>query len=72
MTEGINKKTLLLKVLSKEMDGFKVMYIGDTRPLELTHGRVYIVTAIERQWYRIETDALGDYLYPPELFEVLS
>lgn len=38
----------------------------------LTHGKEYKVISIERGWYRIETDTLGDYLFPAELFEVIA
>lgn len=49
-----------------------VRYIGETRVLELTKGKEYRVIAIERGWYRIETDMLGDYLYPANMFEIVS
>lgn len=56
-----------------------VKYVGETSPLELTHGKCYKVHSIEKGWYRITND-LGDYpgeelpgyLYPPELFEVVE
>ncbi len=38
----------------------------------LTHGKTYQVIAVERGWYRIETDMLGDYLFPAELFELIQ
>ena len=47
-------------------------YIGKTRNLELTNGKEYSVISVERGWYRINTDKLGDYLYPPELFEAVE
>ena len=50
-----------------------VRYIGETIPLALTNGKEYSVLSIEKDWYRIEDD-LGegsDYLYPPEVFEVV-
>ncbi len=50
----------------------KVRYIGKTRHMELTEGKVYEVVSVERTWYRIQTDMLGDYLYPPHLFEIIS
>ena len=57
----------------------KVKYIGETAPLELTHGKIYEVLSVEKGWYRIVDDA-GDYpdanppgyLYPPELFEIIE
>ena len=35
----------------------KIKYIGQTSPLELTHGKVYEVIAIEKGWYRIVDDS---------------
>lgn len=49
-----------------------VRYIGATRNMELTHGKEYVVISVERGWYRIETDMLGDYLYPAQLFEIVE
>ena len=49
-----------------------VRYVGETRPLELTHGKEYEVRSVERGWYRIKTDRLGDYLYPAALFDVVK
>lgn len=50
----------------------KIKYIGKTKPLELTHGKIYEVLSIERSWYRIVDDTQEDYLYPPTLFEVVE
>lgn len=52
------------------MEGMRARYTGKDRALELTNGKVYNVMSIERGWYRIDTDMMGDYLYPPELFEI--
>lgn len=57
---------------NKEVVRMIVRYIGKTRILELTKDKEYPVISVERGWYRIETDKLGDYLYPPELFEIVS
>ena len=46
-----------------------VTYIGETRPLELTHGKEYDVLSVEKGWYRIIDDTGEDYLYPPEYFK---
>lgn len=51
---------------------FKVKYIGDTRPLELTNGKEYEVLSIEKGWYRVIDDTDDDYLYPPGLFEIVK
>jgi hypothetical protein len=50
----------------------KVRYLGETSPLELTHGKVYEVLSIEKDWYRIVDDTDEDYLYPPEDFAVVE
>ena len=50
----------------------KIRYVGKTAPLELTHGKIYEVLSIERSWYRIIDDTQEDYLYPPNLFEIVE
>lgn len=50
----------------------KVKYIGKTTPLELTHGNIYPVLSIEKNWYRIVDDTDEDYLYPPDAFEIVE
>lgn len=50
----------------------RVRYIGKTDKMVVTNGKIYDVISIERGWYRIETDMLGDYLFPPELFEIVK
>ena len=50
----------------------KVVYTGKTRNMELTNGKTYRVLSVERGWYRVETDMLGDYLYPPTLFDIVE
>lgn len=49
-----------------------VKYIGETSPLELTNGKIYGVLSVEKGWYRITDDTGEDYLYPPDVFEVLE
>ncbi len=50
----------------------KVRYLGETSFLELTHGKVYKVLSVEKDWYRIVDDSDEDYLYPPDEFEVVE
>ena len=52
----------------------KIKYIGETSPLELTKNKIYDVISIEKGWYRIVIDEpiSDDYLYPPQLFEVVE
>lgn len=49
----------------------KVKYIGATSPLVLTNGKEYNVLSIEKQWLRVIDDSGEDYLYSPELFEII-
>lgn len=50
----------------------KIKYIGETDFLVLTHNNIYDVISIEKDWYRIIDDSGEDYLYPPELFEIVE
>lgn len=50
----------------------KVKYLGETEFLMLTHGKIYEVLSIEKDWYRVIDDTGEDYLYPPEDFEVVE
>ena len=48
-----------------------VRFIGETIPLELTNNKIYSVISTEKGWYRIIDDTGEDYLYPPEVFEII-
>ena len=50
----------------------KIRYLEETTFLELTHNKIYEVLSIEKEWYRIVDDSEDDYLYPPELFEIVE
>lgn len=50
----------------------KVRFIGETEFLVLTNQKIYNVLSVERKWYRIIDDSGDDYLYPPELFEIVE
>ena len=50
----------------------KVKYKLGTERAILTQGRIYEVISIEKGWYRIVDDSGEDYLYPPELFEIIE
>lgn len=52
--------------------GSKVRWLGQTDFLVLTHGKVYTVLSIEKGWYRVIDDSGEDYLYPPEMFEIIG
>ena len=38
----------------------------------IKNGKVYDVISIEKGWYRIMTELDDDYLFPPELFEIVE
>ena len=51
----------------------KVKYIGKEylgRAFE--KDKIYEVISIEKDWYRIMTELDEDYLFPPELFEIVE
>ena len=48
-----------------------VKYIGVSR-VSLTNGKIYEVLSVEKEWYRLEDDFGEDYLFPPNLFEIIS
>ena len=50
----------------------KVKYTGETKFLILTNGKIYEVLSVEKDWYRVVDDSGEDYLYPPELFEIVE
>ena len=57
----------------KETEQMKVKYIGKQylgRAFE--KDKVYEVISIEKDWYRIMTELDEDYLFPPELFEIVE
>lgn len=50
----------------------KVKFKGKTDFLILTHDKIYEVLSVEKGWYRIIDDSGEDYLYPPDLFEIVK
>lgn len=42
------------------------------RLISLTEGGIYEVLNIEEGWYRLVDDTDEDYLYPPEMFEIVD
>lgn len=50
----------------------RVRYLGGLDTVALYDGKVYDVISIEKGWYRIMTELDEDYLFPPELFEVVE
>lgn len=50
----------------------KVRYIAHLDDIDLTEGATYKVLSVEKNWYRIVDDSDDDYLYPPDLFEIVE
>lgn len=50
----------------------KVKYIGETDPIYMINSKIYEVISVENGWYRITDEEDEDYLYPPELFEIIN
>lgn len=50
----------------------KIKYIGPVDLVGLEREKPYDVIAIEHGWYRIITELDDDYIFPPELFEVVE
>ena len=48
-----------------------VKYLGKTDAFVLINGKFYEVISIERNWFRILNETGEDYLYPPELYEIV-
>lgn len=49
----------------------KVKFIGQSS-VSLTKDKIYEVLSIEETWYRIVDDTEEDYLFPPDLFEIVE
>lgn len=39
---------------------------------DFMEGKIYEVIAVERGWYRIIDESGEDYIYPPEMFDVVK
>lgn len=69
LTEGKRTKQ---KQGGEKRGSMRAKYIGKTDFLVLTHGKLYEILSVEKDWYRVIDDSGEDYLYPPELFELLE
>lgn len=49
----------------------KVRYLGESC-VSLTNGKIYDVLSVERTWYRIVDDTEEDYLFDPDMFEIVE
>jgi len=52
--------------------GVRVKYIGPDDSLAFDREKEYVVLSIEKGWYRIMTDLDEDYLFPPEVIEIVE
>ncbi len=50
----------------------RVKYIGSEDTLAFERDKTYEVLSIEKGWYRIMTELDEDYLFPPEVFEIVE
>jgi len=54
------------------MKDMKVKYLGKFKTPALVKDKIYDVISIEKGWYRIMTELDEDYLFPPDLFEIIE
>ncbi|MGN0193894.1 MAG: hypothetical protein ACI39G_02130 [Pseudoramibacter sp.] len=51
----------------------KIKYIGkEPSPLRLLNNKEYECLGIEGGWYRIVDETEEDYLYPPEVIQIIK
>ena len=50
----------------------EVRYIDKGDALSCVNGKIYVVIAVEKGWYRIIDESGEDYLYPPKSFEIIG
>ncbi|NLI91851.1 MAG: hypothetical protein GX434_06465 [Peptococcaceae bacterium] len=51
----------------------KIKYLGENDDsIDLIKDKVYDVISVEKEWYRIIDEEGEDYLYPPDMFEVVE
>lgn len=66
------KQMRIIYILKVNLLLLKIKCLGEADFLVLTHNNIYDVISIEKDWYRIIDDSGEDYLYPPELFEIVN
>jgi len=49
-----------------------IRYLGENDNFALINNKEYQVISVEKGWYRVQGETGDDYLYPLNLFEVLS
>ena len=72
MVKPIGCGFVFLSVQKEKEAGMKVKYIGSHDTLAFDKDKIYEVMSIERDWYRIMTELDEDYLFTPELFEIVE
>ncbi|MBR1750516.1 MAG: hypothetical protein IJ806_01225 [Ruminococcus sp.] len=51
----------------------KVKYIGEKYlDTAFENNKIYDVLSVEKGWYRIMTELDEDYLFPPDIFEIIE
>ena len=50
----------------------KVKYIGKKETPAIDRDKAYEVISIEKGWYRIMTELDEDYIFHPDLFEIVE
>lgn len=50
----------------------KVRYIGECDLVALERNKLYDVISVEKGWFRIMTELDEDYLFPPEVLEIVE
>ena len=50
----------------------KLKYMDESDPFMFIHGKIYTAISQSKGWYRVIDETGEDYLYPPELFEVVE
>ena len=60
------------KFCNDKSDFMKVKYIGKYYKVSLIYQKIYEVISVEKEWYRIKDETGEDYLFPPEIFEIVS
>lgn len=50
----------------------KAKYIGKTESHTLDNGKIYEILSVDQAWYRVIDKSGEDYLYPAEVFEIVT
>lgn len=50
----------------------KAKYIGKSESYALDNGKIYKILSVDQAWYRVIDESGEDYLYPAEVFEIVT